>query len=195
MPTPTSGFHEPLERADFSELTTVPVYDSDDLILLEGRSEAQEGFADSVRDKKLREWQADLPKNVYNALCGIRDATWWLANQHKDVSAIGWPASWLGKDRNRTPAGAGQPSSLRERAAQAPAASEEPVLVPNADLEQFDKFARKVCNSPEMAYLTMMALLYKQTGDKRVLAKFQDVWKTVHGHLEAIEAIINSVSE
>jgi hypothetical protein len=58
------------------------------------------------------------------------------------------------------------------------------------DLDQFESFARKAANSPELAYLTMMALLYRQTKDKRVMALFSESRAKVQGHLGAIDKIL-----
>ncbi len=192
MSTTTSGFHEKLVEADFTELVNVPPYDGgEDLIALKGASPAQVTFATSVRTKKLIEWEPDLPSNVRLALLGIADATWWLANQHKDSSNIGWPQSWVGSERNQNRPTLSQPSLLQD-SRQRLAAAAANGTIPVGDIEQFDKFARSACQSPELAYLTMMALLYRQTKDKRVLAKFTDSRRKVGGYLDAIDNIIGS---
>ena len=192
MPTATSGYHEKLVHADFTELTSVPPYDGgEELIALKGASSSQVTFATQMRTKKLLEWQPDLPKNVYAALLGVADSTWWLANQSKDSANIGWPQSWVGSKRNQTQPELGQPSLLQEsRDAVAKAAP-----VPAQDIDEFDQFARKACQSPELSYLTMMAFLYRQTKDKRILAKFMEVRRKVDAHLDAIDNILGSPGE
>lgn len=202
MPTATSGYHEKLVHADFAELVSVPPYDGgEELIALKGASPAQVTFATQTRTKKLLEWQPDLPKNIYDALLGIADATWWLANQAKDSSNIGWPQSWVGRPRNQTQPELGQPSSLRNKDRElaegygAGPATLAKFTIPTGDLEQFDSFARKVCQLPDMAYLTMLALLYRQTKDGRVLAKFVESRRKIDGYLDAIDNILGSPGE
>lgn len=191
MPTATSGSHEKLIEADFTELKSLPPYDGgSELIALKGASSSQVTFATSIRTRKLGEWGPDLPAGVEEALRGIADATWWLANQHKDSSNIGWPQSWVGGERNQSRPELSQPSLLQESRQRVAAATNG--LVPAGDIEQFDQFARKACQSPELSYLAMMALLYRQTKDKRVLAKFTEVRSRVAGHLDAIDNIIGS---
>ena len=190
MPTATSGTHEKLIEADFTELKSLPPYDGgDELIALKGQSPSQVTFATSIRTKKLGEWVSDLPANVEAALRGVADATWWLANQHKNSSNIGWPQSWIGSERNQNRSTPSQPSLLQESREQLNSTIN---AIPTGDIEQFDLFARKACQSPELAYLTMMALLFRQTKDKRVLAKFTEVRRKVGGYLDAIDNIIGS---
>jgi hypothetical protein len=184
----TSGFHEPLVHCDESELKLPEC--TGELIALKGASASQTSFAANVRNKKLAEWAPDLSPKIMAALRGIADATWWLANQDKDSSNIGWPKSWTAVEELRQ-SELGQPSSVNR--------SRERVLgqppVPASDLEQFELFARKACQLPEMAYLTMMALLYRQTKDPNVLVKFREARRRVDGHLDAIDNILGSPGE
>lgn len=191
----TSGFHEPLVHCDVEELK-VPEY-LDDLIALKGASAAQATFASNMRTKKMAEWKPDLPVHIFNALKGIADATWWLANQSADSSNIGWPKSWASVSRNPSQPELGQPASSakqsRERLMNAPGGQPGDARnVPSNDIEQFDAFARKACQSPELAYLTMMAFLYRQTKDPKVLAKFTEARRKIDGHLDAIDNILGS---
>ncbi len=62
--------------------------------------------------------------------------------------------------------------------------------VRETDFVQFETFARKAANSPELAYLAMLALLYRQTRDPKVLAKFKESRERVAGHLVAIDGIV-----
>jgi hypothetical protein len=186
MSTPTAGIREPLVPVDVSELT-VPQYLDDMFIVIKAVSPAQLKFATQVRNKKMEEWQSDLPNSVWQALKGINDPGWWLANQHKDVANIGWPQSWVGPKRNQAQPELGQPPLLQENRDRS--AAETGALLPVQDIEEFDQFARKACQSPELAYLTMMAFLYRQTKDERVKAKFQTVRERIDAHLDAIDKI------
>lgn len=60
------------------------------------------------------------------------------------------------------------------------------------DIDNFEAFARKAAMSPELSYLTMMAMLYRQTRDPRALAKFTDSRMKVQAHLDAIDKILGS---
>lgn len=191
MPTATSIDHEKLVQCDVSELK-VPTY-TDDLIRLTGASASQITFAAQMRNKKLEEWGPDLPVHVLNALRGISDGTWWLANKDKDSSNIGWPQSWTDAKRNRTSPPPGQ-SSLFE---QSHKKAVDGVFDAggNSPLGQFEAFARKACQSPELSYLAMMALMYRQTKDATILAKFKEARDRVQGHLDAIDEILGVSTE
>jgi hypothetical protein len=159
------------------------------LIELEGQTTAQVSFAKGVRLKKLKEWSPDLPARALRSLYGIADATWWLANLDNSSASIGWPASWVDegyqppKPQRRTP-----PAAIQEQmdglSPQPPARKSPPT-----DIDKFDAFARKACQSPELAYLTMMALLFRQTQDAGARAKFQEVRAKIQDHLDAIDQI------
>lgn len=178
----TSFLHERLVHCDVSELHNVPSYD-EALIVLKG-SPQQVSWAVKVRAEKLEEWQPDLPENIQKALKGIADATWWIANRSKDSSNIGWPKSWA-------EAAACPPSQLGlpNRSALNGCKGKVIGAAQAGDVEEFDQFARKVCRSPELSYLTMMALLYRQTKDAAVAKKFQQTRETINGHLNAIDDI------
>jgi hypothetical protein len=217
----TSRMHENLVQCDVSSLN-VPDYNGA-LCALKSESPKQISFADSVRTDKMREWRADLPGDVYAAIRGIDDATWWLANKDNDSTTIKWPKSWVAPlpEPPATAAPAprvapspdlqerlanlrrplGQPAKPSPAQAQAPPAQAPPAQAPPAQAPpafngisddqaaNFEAFARKACRSPELAYLTIMALRYRQTRDQRVLAKFQEARKAVAGHLEAIDRL------
>lgn len=192
---PTAGFAEKLIECDIEMLTNVPPYPPDtDLIVIKGASSAQISFASSVRAKKVEEWSADLPRNVSLALRGIADATWWLANQSNDSTRIKWPISWTmlkspqGELAPLDPNGAATAKDKAQRVMGAPAAQ----TLKDEDVATFDRFARKACQSPELAYLAMMALLYRQTRNQQVLEKFNEARQNVGGHLAAIDRIVGS---
>lgn len=187
----TSKFHEKLVQCDVAELK-VPACEffQDDMIPLKGASSAQTTFAASVRIKKMAEWKPDLPMNVLKGLSGVADATWWLANQQKDAAAIGWPESWVAIEESRQPE-LGQlspppPASLNE--ARDRVLGIKPLM--SKEIEEFDAFAKMACRSPEMSYMTMMALLYRQTKDPAVLAKYNEARRKVAGYIDGIETIL-----
>jgi hypothetical protein len=188
--TPTSGFYERLVRCDVSELQSVPPYSSDELIALKGKSAAQVTFAVKTREAKLSEWSPDLPQHVVRALKGIADATWWLSNRGADSSNIGWPQSWFSASvRNRAQPELGQPVSLTDSRSRVLNHVAKTNGDPDRDIEEFDRFARKVCKSPELAYLTMLALLYRNTKTDSVLVKYKEARTVVEGHLQAIDSL------
>lgn len=198
-PAPTSDMHEKLVKCDVSDLH-VPTYDAIALIPLVGATDAQVSFGKKVRSDKLGEWRPDLPGPVYEALKGIADATWWLANKDNDSSNIGWPLSWTNGLRNRASSNSSQPtlnlSDSREKVANgfdevAPA----PQTPRRAEaLNDFDAFAKKVCNSPELSYLAIMALMYRNGKDPAILEKFTQARERIQGHLDAIDNIIGRKS-
>lgn len=186
----TSGQREKLVHCDVSELKNVPDYDGEWIALI--GTAGQCSFGASIREKKLLEWRPDLPENIANALCGISDSTWWIANQHKDSSDIGWPQSWVAVEEPRQPDLLSQPSTLKDSRskviAAAPAANGKPI--PSEEIEKFDAFAKMACRSPEMSYMTMMALLYRQTKDPRVLQLYRAARDKVDGYIDGIEKIL-----
>ena len=190
MALATSGFHEALVNCDIEQLTKVPPYTETEWMALRGASANQVSFAASVRTKKMAEWKPDLPPLVFQALCGIADATWWLANQRNDSSSIGWPKSWTGSvnsaDQSELPAVA-PANQGRDKVLERVAAA-----VPATDFEQFEQFARRVCQMPDMAYLTMLTLLYRQTRDDRLLARIAESRRKIDGYLDAIDNILGS---
>jgi hypothetical protein len=165
MPTPTSGFHEQLVNCDVGDLTNVPPYTDKDWIALKGASPSQVTFAANVRQKKMDEWKPDLSEPVYQALAGIADATWWLANQQSTSSTIRWPKSWTAPANG--PVTEGQLKSGIEAVSKIGQEALKNAGITGRllekDVEQFDQFARRVCQMPEMAYLTTLALLFRQT--------------------------------
>jgi hypothetical protein len=70
----------------------------------------------------------------------------------------------------------------------------DPLFTPptEAQVIEFEAFARKAAMSPEMAYLTIMALLYRQTKNPNVLKKFMESRQKVSGYLSAIDQILGS---
>ncbi len=78
----------------------------------------------------------------------------------------------------------------------APEAKADQIPTGSAEYKQgvvnFEAFARKMANSPELAYLTIMALFYRQTKDAYALSKFADSRQRVEGHLSAIDKILGS---
>lgn len=192
--TPTSIPRETLVACDMAELTMVPVCDNDDyeLIVIKGQSASQVNFATSVRARKLEEWEPDLDDSIYKALHGVNDAGFWLANKDADTASIRWPSSWVGQSA----AGAGLSSGRAYRRPSEMLFEEaERKTTRPQDLAQFEAFARKACRSPELAYLAMMALMYRQTKDLTVLAKFSEARSTIQGHLDAIDEILGSPGE
>lgn len=171
------------------------------LIALTGSSPPQIRFALSMRDRKLKEWSPDLPPTVLNAVKGISDATWWLANQSRDSASIGWPASWVlehVRNRELKPA-ADQPSlplnnEARDKVLASLPKSDE-VSTSNQGIEVFDKFARKICQSPELSYLALMAYTYRQSKSPLALKKFVEARQNVQAHLDAIDKILGSPGE
>jgi hypothetical protein len=184
----TSQMREKLVHCDVQELKCVPVYEETAWIALKGTA-GQVSFAGSIRTKKLDEWRPDLPQHVWKALTGIADATWWLANQKAESSDIGWPQSWVAVEEPRQPDLLSQPSSLNEaRSKVIGALPAKPI--PSEDIEKFEAFAKMACRSPEMSYMTMMALLYRQTKDPRVLQMYRAARDKVDGYISGIEQIL-----
>lgn len=62
--------------------------------------------------------------------------------------------------------------------------------IPDPNSDQFEQFARKVCQSPELAYLTIMAFAAKLSASLVVREKFDAARSRVQGHLDAIDSII-----
>ena len=60
------------------------------------------------------------------------------------------------------------------------------------DIAEFEAFARKAANSPELAYLTILALAYRHTKDPTLIARFSESRMKVQGHLDAIDQILGS---
>lgn len=182
---------EKLVHCDVQELKNVPVYEETAWIALKG-TPGQVSFGGSVRTRKLDEWRPDLPQNIYRALTGIADATWWLANQKAESSDIGWPQSWVAVEEPRQPDLLSQPSSLNDSRSKVisavPNTTNRPI--PSAEIEKFGEFAKMACRSPEMSYMTMMALLYRQTKDPRVLQMYRDARAKVDGYISGIEQIL-----
>jgi hypothetical protein len=193
---------ERLIHCDVSELANVPV-PSDPVMtisILGGRSTAQDKFGEDCRAMKLPEWRPDLPENVYVALLGcISDPTWWIANRNVDASGIKWPESWVGL-RNQQPTTPPPPQHAcfpgalaEERGAKKPAASVQQASCARLqDIEQFKAYAMKAARSPELAYLTIMALAWRNTKDNRILALFVEAREKVEGHLQAIDDLLGS---
>jgi hypothetical protein len=189
----TSTRHETLTPCDVSDLKNVPEYAEPDWIALHGASPSQVSYGANVRARKMTEWEPDLPKNVWNALRGVDDATWWLANQNNDSSNVRWPQSWV----PGTPRNPGPPPTTGQRDLP-PARDKNRELLEGYgagavklhDLEQFEKFALKACRSPELSYMTIMALLFRQTRDERVKELFTKAREAVQNHLDAIDNIL-----
>lgn len=194
-PAPTSEPHEKLVTCDVTELRPPP-FESLGFIILTGASEAQISFAKKVRYDKYPEWKADLPAPVYDALRGIADATWWLANKDKDSANIGWPTSWTNGLRNRASSTDSQPTLNLADSREKVATGFEETMPPNQKraeaLSEFEAFARKVCQSPELSYLAMMAMMYRHGKDPTVLAKFKEAREKIQGHLDAIDKIVGN---
>lgn len=189
----TSGFHEPLVQCDVEQLNVPPCeHFQDEPIALKGASPSQTSFAASVRTRKMAEWRPDLPVDVLKGLSGIADATWWLANQRADSATIGWPKSWVAIEESRQPELGQLSSPLSESRSKvingAPAPTQKPI--PADEIDKFDAFAKMACRSPEMSYMTMMALLYRQTKDERALEKYREARRKVDGYIDAIEVIL-----
>jgi len=191
----TSEPHEPLVKCDVSELNPPP-FPTTSFIILVGASEAQISFASKTRTTKFTEWRRDLPGHITASLRGISDATWWLANKDNDSANIGWPTSWTNGLRNRASSTDSQPTlnlaESREKVANGFEQAHGPTPTPKrADaLNQFEAFARKVCNSPELSYLAMMALMYRRSKDQVILEKFREARSKIQGHLDAIDEIL-----
>lgn len=198
MSAPTSLHHEKLIQCDVSELRNAPPYESEDWIALRGASASQVSFAASVRKRKMTEWLTDLPTQIGKALGGIDDSTWWLANQNEDSASIRWPGSWkTGKAEvvsGSPPVQA--PSRSREEKRrelfEGYGGSAVPPSEKAQNVEEFEAFARKVCRSPELAYLTIMALFHRQTKDPRAQGKFTEARQAVNKHLAAIDQIFGN---
>lgn len=182
---------EKLVHCDVSDLTSLPEY-RDRPVDLTG-TPRQIAWADSLRDECRDRWKHDLPPEVFDALAHISDSTWWIANKDAETSDIKWPESWLGQ-RNRQattrPVQTSQGRTLvevfdqeeREKNGRLPATLE--------NVENFIKFAAKAAQSPELAYLTILALAYRNTKDERILARWNESRERVHDHLKAISDII-----
>ena len=67
------------------------------------------------------------------------------------------------------------------------------VMASLENVEQFEQFARKAALSPELAYLTILALGYRVTNDPHLLAKWRESKERVYGHLKAIKDIIGEL--
>jgi len=171
---------------DTMELVNLPVGGSQRNVPLLGQSAAQIKFGANMRDKLLTQWKPDLPENVYFALVNLADATWWIANQEAEsVGDIKWPKRWTNGTTSKPQVGA-PPPSVRK------AVEAHQQIVNEIDLATFDEFARKVCRSPELSYLTMMALVYRQTKDPKILAKFEEASENVSKHLNGILKILGT---
>lgn len=164
---------------------------------LEG-TDAQVKWAHHIRSEKLDEWEADLPDNVYNAVCCIRDSTWWIANREADASEIKWPKAWTVKSGTVSGRSYARSSNVKEIERPQPRVRPDPPPVPPRTfvkpehLDNFDQFARTMCKSPELAYLAIMAMAVRQNPtDATVRAKYDEVRGTIQGHLNAIDNIAN----
>lgn len=199
IPEPTSDMHERLVKCDVSDLHP-PAYDALGFIPLVGATDAQVSFAKKTRGDKYQEWKADLPENILLALKGIADATWWLANKDNDSANIGWPLSWTNGLRNRASSEDSQPSlNLTESREKVVNGFRDTAPAPQTPrrteaLNDFDAFAKKVCNSPELSYLAIMALMYRNGKDPAILEKFTQARERIQGHLYAIDNIIGRKS-
>lgn len=194
-PAATSDPHEKLVACDVTELQPPP-FPSNGFIMLTGASEAQIAFAKKVRYDKFPEWKHDLPDNVASAVRGIADSTWWLANKDHDTANIGWPTSWTTGLRNRASSLDSQPTlnlaDSREKVANGFEGTMPPTQKRNEALNEFEAFARKVCQSPELSYLAMMAMMYRHGRDPTILAKFKEAREKIQGHLDAIDKIVGT---
>jgi hypothetical protein len=183
---------ERLIHCDVTALTNIPEYQSRPSELT--GTPRQIAWADSLRDECRDRWKHDLPAPVFDALAAIDDSTWWIANKDAEASEIKWPESWT-ELRNRQPTARPAPPQGKtlcqvfeeeERAKATNGCS--PKLI--RDIQQFESFARKAALSPELSYLTIMALVYRQVKDPRVLALFRESRERIEGHLAAINQII-----
>lgn len=159
-----------------ADLVNLPTEVVDRWPELSGSAE-QASFAGRTRFRKYAEWIGRLPPEVLQAIKSITDSGWWIANADATSATIGWPEEWVAPSRNLAPPASGQPDSPKQ------------VCAPQ-DLDNFEAFARKAAMSPELAYLTIMALLYRQTKDPKVLKKFTESRERVDGHLAAIDKIV-----
>jgi len=185
---------EPLVQCDVTLLVNVPAKPSAMPVISGGKSAAQDKYGRDMRQAKLQEWRPDLPENIYNGLLSITDPTWWIANKDADASEIKWPESWTELRNRQSTARPAPPQGKtlcqvfeeEERAKAVNGCS--PKLI--RDIQQFESFARKAAMSPELSYLTILALVYRQVKDPRVLALFRESRERIEGHLAAINQII-----
>jgi hypothetical protein len=176
---------ERLHQCDVSRLVRLPYTDQVKAATLVGTPK-QVYSGNRLRTALLEDWESDLPDPVYRALLTITDATFWFANTDLPSSEIKWPESWLAPD---DPLVAAAPSAQSPVGAKLSAESAAVLRPGGHDIEEFERYARKAAMSPELAYLTMMALLYRQTRDERVLAFFRTSREKVQAHLDAIDKI------
>lgn len=201
---------ERLVQCDTSHLVRVPVPRGEALAVLQGVSASQIKFGSNMRAKKMPEWSPDLPDIVYEGLRTITDSTWWIANQNADTSEIKWPVSWLAptdplakappaqgqtlaevfaNEERRNPAATQLNQKLNDESNRLVTQSEQRAMASLTNVTEFDAFARKVANSPDQAYLTILALAYRATKDDRLLNLYDAASQRINGTLHAINVI------
>ncbi len=182
---------------------------------INGTSKRQIDFGESCRTTCLKRWKPDLPGPVYSALETIADAGWWIIHKNVEADSIGWPAQWTKGEEPPVAQGNGQPiefqcpgcgvSRTNKAHCEVPycphympkpftESVHDPLFTPPTEPQvvEFETFARKAAMSPEMAYLTIMALFYRQTKNPTVLKKFMESRQKVSGYLDAIDQILGS---
>jgi hypothetical protein len=78
---------------------------------------------------------------------------------------------------------------INEAAAEGWAEREEAARASLQDIEQFKLFVAKMSKSPELAYLTMLALGYRATRDPQLHRLYEQERERLDGHVNAITTI------
>lgn len=178
--------------------------------IVKGKSESQVEFGDLCRTRCLKRWKPDLPGPAYGALETIADSGWWISHKDREADNIGWPAQWSkGEEPSDEPVefecpgcGVARTNKAHCEVPHCPhfmpkpftESVHSPLFTPPTEPQvvEFETFARKAAMSPEMAYLTIMALFYRQTKNPTVLKKFIESRQKVSGYLDAIDQILGS---
>jgi hypothetical protein len=199
---------ESLVFCDVTDLVNLPVPGDPPLARLVGQPK-QVRWAETIRTSQTIEWHHDLPELVYKAVLTIEDATWWIAKRENDASHIKWPVSWLshskrlnmfkptnGPPPEPTPQGktlmevfAEEDSKRSRTVAEAAEAAEARVKSERekVDADQFESFARKVANSPELAYLTILSQMFRISRNPHIHIHYEKARERVLAHLKAIK--------
>lgn len=200
-------------RCDTTQLVNLPGTVLREWPTLDGQSPKQISFGTSARAGRLAKWRPDLAPEVGNALLYITDSGWWIKHLEAEVEDIAWPEQWISGDFECPRCGCSRtasetikcpnPECPTNREPRQPELGSRPGKLMEAsvpplkpqDLTEFEAFARKAAMFPELAYLTMMALLYRQTKSPVILQKFIESRRKVQGHLDAIDKILGSPGE